>query len=114
MLQRQVPSQRDPSPDALGENGGASEREVTRRSGGTGGYSEMIDQEARKKAESLTLGMLVDPVEELAGVQALDGEQIAREELGPGIVEEVRGDDAIRVHWTRAGTDAWMDPGDVR
>ena len=57
---------------------------------------------------------LVEPAGDLAGVQSPNGEQIPPERLGPGVVEEVAGDGSARVHWIKAGFDAWLEPGDLR
>jgi hypothetical protein len=46
-------------------------------------------------------------------VQSPDGEQVLREQLGPGLVEEVVSGEGVRVHWTRAGLDSWAEPGDL-
>jgi hypothetical protein len=66
-----------------------------------------------RKDLSFPLGTVVEPAGDLGGVQSPDGDLVALERLGPGVVEKSSPDGQVRVRWMAAEFDAWMDPQDL-
>jgi hypothetical protein len=61
----------------------------------------------------LMVGSVVKIAPEVAGVQAPTGSLVARDRLGPGVVQEVSTEGAVRVHWPSADLDTWVTPEDL-
>jgi hypothetical protein len=64
--------------------------------------------------QALSRGAVVVAVPELTGVQSLEGDFILRENLGPGIVEQVDEAQGVRVRWVDTHAAAWVSPDDLQ
>jgi hypothetical protein len=73
----------------------------------------MVDPGLQEASRLLSKGMVVAPAEDLMGVQSPEGQLVACEELGPGIVEQIDPQGLVRVRWMAAGFDAWMERADL-
>lgn len=72
---------------------------------------ELLD---RARGKPFAVGQVVMPLEDLAGIKSADGEMLAMDALGPGIVEAVDEGRGVQVHWLEARTSTWLDPQDLR
>lgn len=75
--------------------------------------------------ELFQIEQVVQPAQNLAGLQGPHGTLVLREHLGPGVVLETRyvpppfplnnkpPEEEILVHWAAADFDAWMQPNEV-
>jgi hypothetical protein len=77
----------------------------------------MDDRHISATASGFARNTLVAPARELGGVQSPRGDLVPVEKLGAGIVEEVEEEaegGRVRVHWTDAGFDAWMESQELQ
>ncbi len=61
----------------------------------------------------IKIGAVVRVESSLAEIQMLDGQIVAAEALGPGVVQEVGPDGSVRVHWAGADLNSWARQEDL-
>lgn len=64
--------------------------------------------------KAFRIGEAIELARDLVGVQSPDGSLTPREQLGPGIVEQLDEDGRVQVRWVLAGFSVWLDPYDLR